>query len=250
MIEKVRQGFKAMASMIMACLSFCGIRVESFAYFENWRRPEGCSCLGCTMWHKVQTGQVQLEVIGQHAVRCSNRYLAWKDKAVTGVRWNFVMACVWAIILLTACMSLTASIGVVAIVTTVGKNDILTQYFKGSTYTAAWFIGLVDGASAPTYAAADTMASHAGWTENVGYSNANRVTWTGGTAAAGSIDNSASPASFNINATGTIAGQFMVTNSTKSGTTGTLYSESNFTQGNRSVVSGDTLNCTATETAA
>lgn len=135
------------------------------------------------------------------------------------------------------------------IVTTVGKNDLLTQYFKGSAYTAAWFVGLVDGGSAPTYAAGDTMASHAGWTENVSYSNANRVTWTGGSASAGSIDNSASPAAFNINGTATIAGSFMVTNSTKSGTTGTLYSESNFTQGNRSVVNGDTLNCTATETA-
>jgi len=68
-------------------------------------------------------------------------------------------------------------------------------------------------------------------------------------ARAGSIDNSGSPAAFSINATATIAGMFMVTNSTKSGTSGTLYSEGNFTQGNRSVVSGDTLNCTATETA-
>jgi hypothetical protein len=68
------------------------------------------------------------------------------------------------------------------LVTTVGKNDLLTQYFKGSAYTAAWFVGLVDNASFSAYAAADTMASHAGWIEGTPYSNGTRPTWTGGTA--------------------------------------------------------------------
>jgi hypothetical protein len=93
------------------------------------------------------------------------------------------------------------------------------------------------------------MASHAGWTENVGYSNATRVAWTGGAVSGGSVDNSASPASFLISATGTIAGSFVVSNNVKGGTTGILYSEVNFIQGNRNVVSGDILNVTDTETA-
>lgn len=135
------------------------------------------------------------------------------------------------------------------IVVTAGLNDILNNEFKGAAYTAAWFVGLVDGGSAPTYNAADTMASHAGWTENAGYSNANRPGWTGGAVSGGSVDNSASQASFTINATSTIAGAFLVTNSTKSGTTGTLYGEASFTGGNRSVVSGDVLNVTVTLTA-
>jgi hypothetical protein len=131
-------------------------------------------------------------------------------------------------------------------VMTAGINDFLTQYFKGSAYTAAFFVGLVDNASFSAYSAADTMASHAGWLESAAYSNATRPALTLGTAAAGSIDNSASKAVFNINATATILGAFVATNSTKSGTTGTLYGAASFTGGSRAVLNGDTLNVTTT----
>jgi hypothetical protein len=131
-------------------------------------------------------------------------------------------------------------------VMTAGINDLLTNYFKGSAYTAAFFVGLVDNASFSAYATADTMASHAGWLESAAYSNATRPALTLGTASAGSIDNSASKAVFNINATATILGAFVTTNSTKSGTTGVLYGAASFTGGSRSVLSGDTLNITCT----
>jgi hypothetical protein len=131
-------------------------------------------------------------------------------------------------------------------VMTVGINDLLTQYFKGSAYTAAFFGGLVDNASFSAYSAADTMVSHAGWLESAAYSNATRPALVFGTASAGSIDNSASKAVFNINATATILGGFVTTNSTKSGTTGTLYGAATFTGGSRPVQSGDTLNVTYT----
>ena len=130
------------------------------------------------------------------------------------------------------------------LVVTVGKNDLLDKYFQGSAYTAAWYLGLVDGASTPTYNAADTMASHAGWTESTAYSNATRPAPGWSAAAAGSKSTTAT--AFNINATATIAGCFMTTNSTKGGTTGILYSAGNFTGGNKSVSSGDTLNVTYT----
>lgn len=131
-------------------------------------------------------------------------------------------------------------------VMTAGINDLLTQYFKGSAYTAAFFVGLVDNASFSAYSTADTQASHAGWLESAAYSNATRPALTLGTAAAGSIDNSASKAVFNINTTATILGGFVATNSTKSGTTGTLYGAASFTGGARSVLNGDTLNVTCT----
>lgn len=128
-----------------------------------------------------------------------------------------------------------------------GINDLLTQYFKGSAYTAAFFVGLIDNASFSAIAAADTMASHAGWLESAAYSNANRPSLTLGSVASKSVDNSASQASFSINATATINGAFVTTNSTKSGTTGTLYGAASFA-GTRSVLSGDVLNVTVTLT--
>ena len=128
------------------------------------------------------------------------------------------------------------------LVVTVGKNDLLDKYFAGSAYTAAWYLGLIN--SGGTYAAADTMSSHAGWTENIGYSAATRPAPAWSAAASGSKSTTAT--AFSINASGTIGGAFLTSNSTKSGTTGILYSAGNFTGGNRTVASGDTLNVTYT----
>jgi len=48
---------------------------------------------------------------------------------------------------------------------------------------------------------------------------------------------------FTINGTTTVGGAFLTSNNTKGGTTGTLFSASDFTApGDRSVVNGDTLN--------
>ena len=58
--------------------------------------------------------------------------------------------------------------------------------------------------------------------------------------------NSASPATFSINGTTTVGGAFLTSNNTKGGSTGTLFSASDFTGGDRSVVSGDTLTVTYT----
>lgn len=134
------------------------------------------------------------------------------------------------------------------LVTTVGLNEILTRSFKTIPADVNWYVGLVDNASFSAYAAADTSASHAGWIEGVPYSNANRPTWTPGSVASGSVDNSASKAVFNINATLTVRGCFLINNNTKSGTTGILYGEGDFAA-SRSVLSGDTLNVQVTLTA-
>ena len=134
------------------------------------------------------------------------------------------------------------------LVVNVGLQDMNTQYFKGSAYTALWYVGLYGAAATNNPAAGDTMASHAGWTENTTYSNATRPQAVFGTATTANpsvISNSASVAVFNINGTTTVGGAFLVNNSTKGGTTGTLFSASDFqSPGDRSVVSGDTLNVT------
>jgi len=128
-------------------------------------------------------------------------------------------------------------------------------YMAGSALTSVaaittWYIGLYGAGASNTPAAADTMSSHAGWTENVGYSNATRVavTFVTATTANPSVaTNSASPAAFNINGTSTVGGAFLTSGSAKSGTAGTLFSASDFTSpGDRAVTSGDTLNVTYT----
>lgn len=136
------------------------------------------------------------------------------------------------------------------LVVNVGLQDMNAQYFKGSAYTAAWYIGLYGAAASNNPAASDTMSSHAGWTEIVPYSNATRPAATFGTATTANPSvqtNSASPAAFTINATATVGGAFLTSNSTKSGTTGILFSASDFASpGDRVVASGDTLNVTYT----
>lgn len=136
------------------------------------------------------------------------------------------------------------------LVTTVGKNKYLDSTLKtGSGGTPAWYVGLVNGpGGSNTYAAADTMATHAGWTESTAYSEGTRQAFTAGTISGGSVDNNSAKAVFSINGGATIGGCFMVDNSTKSGTTGTLLGVGSFAGGDRAVISGDVLNITVTAT--
>ncbi len=131
-----------------------------------------------------------------------------------------------------------------------GLQDMNAKYFTGSGYTATWYLGLYGAAASNTPAAGDTMASHAGWTEITPYSNATRPACSFGTPTTANpsvATNSASPASFTINATDTVGGAFLTSNSTKGGSTGTLFSASDFAApGDRVVASGDTLNVTYT----
>ncbi len=126
------------------------------------------------------------------------------------------------------------------LVTTVGKTDIIDKYFKGSSYTAAFFCGLKGTGTA---AVGDTLASHAGWAEVTPYAG-NRPAITFGTTSGGS--NTATAVAFTINATQTVAGAFICT--VASGTSGTLYSAGDFAA-SRNVISGDTLNVTLTVSA-
>ncbi len=130
-----------------------------------------------------------------------------------------------------------------------GLQDMNTKYFAGSSYTGAFYLGLVTGpGSSTTYAAADTLASHGGWTEFTNYSGSRKaVTFgTATTADPSVIGNSASPSQFSITGGGgVVAGAFLCTVS--SGTSGVLFSEADFqSPGDRTVVSGDTLNVTYT----
>jgi hypothetical protein len=131
-----------------------------------------------------------------------------------------------------------------------GLQDMNAKYFTGVSYSAVWYLGLYGSGATNSPAAGNTMASHSSWTEVTDYSQATRPVCTFGTPTTANpsvATNSASPATFSINATTVVGGAFLTSNNTKGGSTGTLYSAADFSApGDRSVVSGDTLSVTYT----
>jgi hypothetical protein len=191
---------------------------QGIYHFECWRRPDACDCHGCGLWAQVKAGVVEQTEAVTREMQCTYAFLAWEEHV-----HNLVFDA--------------------------GINELLDKFFKGSSYTATWYVFLVDNASFSAYAAGDTMASHSGWLEGTPYSNANRPTLTLGTVASKSVDNSASKASFTINATLTVRGAGIANNNTKGGTTGIAYGAADF-GASRAVISGDTLNVQVTLTGA
>ena len=147
------------------------------------------------------------------------------------------------------------------LVNSIGKQLLLDTLLKGSSYTVVGpFLGLIN--SSPTFLAADTMTSHAGWTEFTNYTvggSAVRGTavFASATSSGLSPANITSSAAASITYTitgagGTVAGCFLVTGSgavsTQSSTAGTLYSEGNFSTA-KVTTAGDTVSVTYNTTA-
>jgi hypothetical protein len=127
------------------------------------------------------------------------------------------------------------------------------QYMAGSALVATtqittWYIGIYGAAASNTPAASDTASSHIGWTENTNYNESTRpvANFAAATAANPSVvTNTSNKAVFTMSASVTIGGAFLISNNTKGGTTGTLFSAADFqSPGDRAVVSGDILNVT------
>lgn len=131
------------------------------------------------------------------------------------------------------------------LVTDVGARYLLDNGLAGSGYTAAFYLGLISSTSYSAVAAADTMASHAGWLE-AGATNAPAYSESTRRTAAWAAASSRSKALsaglvFTFTNSGTVKGCFLTTVSTKDGTTGTLYSAGLFTGGDQPVVNTNTL---------
>jgi hypothetical protein len=129
-----------------------------------------------------------------------------------------------------------------------GLNHLLDATLHGATQEASWFIGIFEGNYTPvTTDNASNIAINA--TESTAYTETTRPAWTEAAAAGQSITNSANKATFTINATKTIYGAFLISDSTKSGTVGKLFAASKFSV-SRSVVTDDQLLVTYTVSAA
>ena len=120
-----------------------------------------------------------------------------------------------------------------------GLNSLLSVMFNGGTQITTWYLGIFEGNYTPlatVTAATITSAS----TECITYNSATRPEFVEAAPSAQSITNSATRASFVFNATKTIYGAFLVSNATKSATTGTLFSAARFSA-SRAVVADDEL---------
>jgi hypothetical protein len=115
-------------------------------------------------------------------------------------------------------------------VTTVGKNYMLDCMFGAAVPVAQvdpWYIGLINNNPSPTLLAADTLASHTGWTEMVPTTayTGNRQAWTDADAASGS-KGTTTVCTFPILGTYTIYGICVV--SVATGTSGVLWATGAF----------------------
>lgn len=125
-----------------------------------------------------------------------------------------------------------------------GLNSVLNIYFAGSAQITTWYLGIFEGNYTPVASVtAATIASAS--TETTAYTASTRPEYTEAAASSQSITNSANRSSFVFNASKTIYGAFLISNSTKGGTTGTLFSASRFAT-SKAVESGDELLLTYT----
>lgn len=130
------------------------------------------------------------------------------------------------------------------LITNVGLDHILDIVFHGDTPVSPWYVGLKNTG---TVAAGDTLASHAGWTENANYTG-DRKAYDEAAASGQSITNSASKAVFAIDTdTQSIHGAFLCSVATT--TTGVLICAADFASA-KSADNGDTLEVTYTVSAA
>ncbi len=113
------------------------------------------------------------------------------------------------------------------LVVTEGLNYIVGVALKATSPITAWFIAPFSGAVTvqATWTAANFTTNA---TEVTGYESATRPAWTGGSVTAGAVNSFAAKAEIKATSSITIRGAGMISNATKSNTTGTLLGASRF----------------------
>jgi len=129
-----------------------------------------------------------------------------------------------------------------------GLEEILDKFWRGSTYTAAHYIGLAG--STPVFTASDTMVLHPGWGEVTLYNDVNRPGLNLGPVNGLSVSNDGNRAVFEVVSGGTAGGAFVTTGAVKGTTTGILIGGAAFIGGDRVVAAGDQIEITVNLSAA
>lgn len=134
------------------------------------------------------------------------------------------------------------------IVVNEGLQKILDVTFDSSVAKiSAWYIGLGDS-NIGSAGATDTAAGHGNFNETTGYSESVRQVFTDARTNQ-SVSNTASAASFSMNATDNVGGAFLSSDSNKATTAGVLLCAAAFAEGTKAVDNGDTVNVEYTFTA-
>ena len=108
-----------------------------------------------------------------------------------------------------------------------GLNSLLDVQLGAGSQLTTWYVGLFEGNFTP--AAEDTAANIASnATESTAYDEATRPAWSPAAVSSQTITNSASKATFTMNAGKSIYGAFLISDSTKSGTAGFLFAATKF----------------------
>lgn len=135
------------------------------------------------------------------------------------------------------------------LVTDEGLNSLLDVYFHASAQITTWYLGVFEGAAYTPVAGTTGATVATASTETTAYTASTRPEYLEDAAASKSTSNSSNRASFIFNATKNIYGAFLISNNTKNGNTGTLFSISKFASP-KSVEANDELLLTYTFTAA
>ena len=128
------------------------------------------------------------------------------------------------------------------LVPSVGLQYMNNSFFVATGYTTTLFFGLINDAGPNVFAAGNTLATHAGWTENTSYSGDRKAaTFTSAGNTTPSITSGTAPVFTMTSGASTIAGALVC--NVASGTSGILFAVGNFGSA-KSVTTGDTLSVT------
>lgn len=124
-------------------------------------------------------------------------------------------------------------------VVTEGRTKALDVMFNAATQITAWYFGLISNSGFTAISINDTASSHSGWAEFTDYSAGTRPQWNT-LSVAGDVITNTSPIQFTFSSQATVRGFFIISNNTKGGSVGTIWSAALFST-SRTIAAGASI---------